>query len=362
MEIPFIHSLHRPLNKPLKCTRWVCEFLVSQDDIKSSMINLEFFYYLVKKLHKTYSTYVPDEYHGIPSKGAIDAIFTYIQSVSKSDLSQNITSILQNKKRVGIEKQIYSVYKASSYFVNLAKDKFKLIDEKNNLTTNGKNLLEIKTGSKFSLSTKEKEFYFERVLECDFLIFITHCSFENIQIKYDLRDATEYQYLFMEKFYSISHFNFTTPSLENYNTVRSYWIDTLDVLNKNKKLRTKYLNIIKSDENFFKWYEEILENIKNFENTTFKKNLKYLKLKKLFVVEYDKFVKNQTEDLGFVNLHDLKLHLHISFENFQIFLNQFYEEEKRNSKIFFSNIVNSVDRRQRFYVNKIPVLKIKIKK
>lgn len=362
MEIPFIQSLHRPLNKPLKCTRWVCEFIVSHEDIKSSLINIEFFYYLVKKLNKTYSTYVPEEYHGIPSKAAIDSISDYIQKINKTELSENIIAILQNKKRIGIEKQIYSVYKASSYFVNLAKDKFKLIDEKNNLTIYGTSLLTIKTGSKFTLSSKEKEFYFVRVLESDFLIFITYCTFEKIQLKYDLKDATEYQYAFLEKFYNISHFNFTTPSLENYNTVRSYWIDILGILNSNKNLRSNYLNIIRKDVKFESWFEEISSNIKNFENTTFKKNLKYLKLKKLFIEEYDKFVKNQTEDLGFVNLHDLKLHLHTSFDNFQLFLNQFYEEEKRNSKIFFSNIVNSVDRRQRFYVNKIPVLKIKIKK
>ncbi|UUW11223.1 hypothetical protein NLG42_10530 [Flavobacterium plurextorum] len=362
MEIPFIQSLHRPLNKPLKCTRWVCEFIVNRDDIKSSMINIDFFYYLVKKLHKTYSTYLPGEYHGIPSKSAIDAIANYISSLNKTSLNDNLVAILQNKKRLGIEKQIYSVYKASSYFVNLAKDKFKLIDEKNNLTYTGERLLEIKTGAKFTLSAKEKEFYFERVLESDFLVFITYCNFQRIQLKYAIKNVTEYQYAFLEKFYNISHFNFTTPSLENYNTVRSYWIETLGVLNASKNLRNNYINIIKKNPTFEKWYEEIAINIKNFESTTFRQNLKYLKLKKLFIEEYDKFVKNQTEDLGFVNLHDLKSHLHTSFDNFELFLNQFYEDEKRSSKIFFSNIVNSVDRRQRFYVNKIPVLKIKIKK
>lgn len=59
-----------------------------------------------------------------------------------------------------------------------------------------------------------------------------------------------------------------------------------------------------------------------------------------------------SENFGGVNLYDLKF----GIRNFILFLNIYSYDRKPH----FSNIVNSIDRRKRFYVNGNPVLKIKI--
>lgn len=53
--------------------------------------------------------------------------------------------------------------------------------------------------------------------------------------------------------------------------------------------------------------------------------------------------------------------MRISAENFQKFLVEFYESEKKIRNIYFSNTVNSIDTRERFYIRNRPVIKIKIK-
>ena len=48
-------------------------------------------------------------------------------------------------------------------------------------------------------------------------------------------------------------------------------------------------------------------------------------------------------------------------ENYQKFLSDFYENERKNYNIFYNNIVTSIDKRKRFYIREKPVLSIKIK-
>ena len=50
----------------------------------------------------------------------------------------------------------------------------------------------------------------------------------------------------------------------------------------------------------------------------------------------------------------------MSFENFEKMLNDYYEHERKNQLILFSNTVTSIDKRKRFYIRNKPVVKIKI--
>jgi hypothetical protein len=176
-------------------------------------------------------------------------------------------------------------------------------------------------------------------------------------MKRTVEDQTE----FINKFLSIRHFNFTSASLENYNIVRSHWVETLGVLDSASNIKKKYLNIITENEEFNTLYTELTLLFSVFEKNNFKIKKKYLENRSKFLKGYKACLKSSISDLGFINLYDIKGTMHISTENFQIFLNDFYEFEKNNLNIFFSNSVNSIDRRKRFLIRNRPVIKIKIK-
>lgn len=360
---PFFESLHRPYHQPLKATRWVCEFINSQKvNIKSSEVNLTFYLYLINKLYVIYNKSEVEDYHGVISKFAVDSVYNHLHRLSKTGKKEKILNILRNDRFDEVDKQIYSTYKAASYYVNLSKDKLKLISDNNQLTEYGNNLLSIKSKNNLiKLSSIEKEFYFERLLENDFLLLMTLCLFKGLEFKYKFLDSDNNYFDFVNKMYNIRHFLYNNQSLSNYNKVRSFWLETLDVLDKRNKIRKKYLQIIEANSTLSKWYYEIQDKFTKYEKDNFKSNRNYENLKSQFSENYDKCLTQGKDVLGFVNLYDIKDNLRISHENFQKFLNTFYELEKSKSHIFFSNIVASIDRRKRFIVRGTSVLKIKYK-
>lgn len=359
-KLIYIPSLHRPFNQQLKTTKWVCQFISSRTTkVLSSELNSDFYYYLIKFLQREYKRHIPSEFNGLPSDVAVNNIYSYMKSISKKQFIAELPKIISNRKS-SLEKQIYSTYKAASYYVNLAKDKFKLIDEKNELTRNGIELIGIKSNN-FKLASKEKEFFFERILEVDFHLFITHCLFARLEKKYDLKKIIDDELVFIDKFLNIKHFNFTSSSLENYNIVRAFWVNVLGVLDKNKNIRSRFLKLITNNTTFTDQFVEINSLFQRFEKENFKSKKKYLLNKSKFIETYRTRLKNDVSDLGYINLYDIKNYMRISQEGFQTFLNEFYEYEKNNLSIFFSNTVNSIDRRERFLIRNRPVIKIKIK-
>ena len=75
---------------------------------------------------------------------------------------------------------------------------------------------------------------------------------------------------------------------------------------------------------------------------------------------YNSNINRGLHDQDFVNLYDIKKDLRMSFENFEKMLNDYYEHERKNQLILFSNTVTSIDKRKRFYIRNKPVVKIKI--
>ncbi len=359
LNLSYIPSLHRPFNQQLKTARWVCEFVSSSKvKITSSNFNIKFYIYLIKLLNKEYKKNKLSEYNGLPSEIAVSSVFEFINGKSDNTLIKEIPLIIQNRTS-SLDKQIYSTYKAASYFVNLAKDKFKLLNNKNQLNENGKILIKFKSPF-FKLSLKEKEFFFVRILEADFHFFISNCFFSKLQKKYKLKDVVVEQFDFLDKFYGIKHFNFTSSSLDNFNKVRSHWIKELNVLDVNGNIKKGYLKIV--DENGFSTlFNELSEKFQIYEKENFNARKKYIQRKNNFLKEYKAISYKNLSDLGFINLYEIKEKLKISSENYQLFLEEFYEKEKNNLNIFFNNTVNSIDRRKRFYIRNIPVINIKIK-
>lgn len=359
-KVIFIGSLHRPFSQQLKTTKWVCNFIAgSKTEIPSSQLNLEFYYYLINILYKEYQNETPKEFNGLPSDSAIYNIYEYLKKRSKKKFIAEIPGIIKSRN-TSLERQIYSTYKAASYFVNLAKDKFGLIDDKNKLTENGKSLIAIRSNF-YRLSTMEKYFFFNRILEADFHLFLTFCLFNKFEKKYSLRGTIDDQLDFIDKFLQISHFRFTSASLSNYNIVRSYWAEIVGVLDSKRNIRKKFIEIINDNDKFSHKFSELNSLVIKFEKENFKSKISYHKRKAIFVKTYKDCLRQNISDLGYINLYDIKKQMRISSSNFQAFLEEFYEQEKNNLSIFFNNTVNSIDRRERFYIRNRPVIKIKIK-
>ena len=360
-KVLYIESLHRPFSQQLKTTKWVCEFIASSKiKISNSNLNLDFYYFLINLLEKEYRKETPTEFKGLPSDSAIYNIHDYLKSKGKKNFLEEVPKIIKSRN-TSLERQIYSTYKAASYYVNLAKDKFGLLNEKNKLTIYGDALIAMKSNF-YNLSNCEKEFFFTRILEVDFHLFMTQCLFRKLESKYSLKETIAEQLEFIDKYLLIRHFNFTSSSLKNYNTVRGYWTDLLNITDANGNIRKKYLSIINSEIHFKEFFIELNFLFFNFEKQNFKLKKNYIAKSEKFLDIYNKYIKTNISDLGFVNLYDIKKNLHISFEKFQLFLNDFYEFEKNEYNIFFSNTVNSIDRRERFLLRNRPVIKIKIKK
>jgi len=361
INVKFIPSLHRPFNQQLKAVKWVCAFIKSRKEaISSSALNIEFYLFLINKLNNEYKTNTLEEYNGIPSQEAVSEIFSTLNKLSKSEKIITVSNAVKGDREAPLEKQIYSTYKAASYFVNMAKDKFSLIDAQNKLSTDGRRLLSIRSGF-FKYTDEERVFYFKKILESDFHLFISLCYFIKLADKYDYKDYVKIQFEFLDKFYGIRHFNFTSSSLANYNTVRNFWITILNVLDKNNSIRKRYHEVIESNSQYKLMNDDLKSKVERYEQDEFKKQKIFFTNKTKFEKLYEKCVKSGSEELGFVNLYDIKANIRMSHEAFEQFISKYYEQEKGKKHIFFSNIVSSIDRRKRFKVRGVSVLKIKIK-
>ncbi|MEZ2441714.1 hypothetical protein AB6805_08325 [Chitinophaga sp. RCC_12] len=358
---PFITSLHRPFNQPLKVTRLVCDFINEQKKpLASSVINIEFYFHLLDELSNLYAKNAIKDFTGLPSKEAIVEVIKAFELLKKPERIEFIKDAVRKKNKSALEKQIYSTYKSASYYVNFTKDKLGLVDKNNTLTEDGKTLLAIES-SFTNYKQEEKDFYYKKLLEVDFLLLITLCLFKRLSYEYKFSDYIENQFDFLDDFYGIRHFNFTKSSLENYNTVRNFWLSTLDLLDKRMIIRKNYQDVIHSNESYSQWYKDLIGKFNLYVGDKFKKEQLYNSQRSVLEERYCDCIKEGKGELGFVNLYDLKEGFRMSFETFQSFVNKYYENEKRKKHIFFSNIVSSIDRRKRFDIRGIPVLKMKIK-
>jgi hypothetical protein len=356
---PFIQSLHRPFNQALKTAKWVCVFL-STRQVKSSELNIEFYFYLVDFLNKSYKSNSKVFFSGIPSREAISQVSSVFEDLGETEKYYFLARSLRNQDRNSIESNIYSTYKAASYYVNMAKDKLELVDTENQLTKFGKDLISLRSDL-FSYSEKEKVFFAQRIISADFLLIISYCFFKKIGKRYSIDKFNDLHYNFLEQYYNIKHFNFTTVSLENFNTVRNNWISSLNILDGALSIRKIHLSYINNNEIYSKWYTDLHANFENYSKNELKKIISIRKNSHSFESYYNKLSNASNSALGFVNLYDIKTLMKMSDANFQTFLSSYYEIEKRKRKIFFSNTVSSIDRRKRFSIRNTPVLLIKIK-
>lgn len=356
-----IYSLHRPFHKSLVSVKWVCMYMKEMEGrtISPSSFYIDFFFYLINLLNLKYKKNdVSKDIEGIPSQKTLNEVIVHFANYSNEEKAEKLKVILANRQN-DIERKIYSTYKATSYYINLAKDKFELISEKYSLSEYGK-ILSTSRYSFFALSKKEQEVIFERILFADSYMIIPLClSLRSIaRHKWNLPNI---HLFFIENVYKINHFKYTQTSItKNYDNVRLYWLDYLDILDKNMNIKKRYQKIILSNSVYKETYNDIFHNFCSFEKDILElENQKFILFSRL-KDSYDSNIKKGLHDQDFVNLYDIKKDFHMSFANFENMLNDYYEYERKNQLILFSNTVTSIDKRKRFYIRNKPVIKIKI--
>ena len=358
-SIIYIKSLHRPYNQNLNSVKWVCKFVKdrnSNSEINKSDFYIQFYIYTIRKLFGLYKK--SDNMsitHGMPLSENISKAYNYIFSVRKDRRKDIISKSLSNRENE-IDRAIFSTYKATSYYINLAKDKLQFIDDNNKLSILGRELISIRSND-FRINKKESIIFFKSILDNDFHFFISLLLLKKYEKKFQNLNLSDIHYEFLVSYFGIKHFNFTEASQSNFNTVREYWIEDLKILDKNNNVR-KIFNDVIVCHNLNENYQEIREAIDLFYKDKIVSKAKLRKKIDIFLTVYINSSKNE---LGFVPLYIIANQMKMSKKSFQEFLSHFYESEKNKYNIFFNNIVQSYSVKNQYLIRNRPVVNIRIK-
>lgn len=358
-SIVYIKSLHRPYNQNLNSIKWVCKFVKdrnSNNEITKSDFYTQFYIYSIRKLFLLYKkTDNLSITHGIPLSESISKAYNYIFSVKKEKRKDLISESLINRENE-TDRAIFSTYKATSYYINLTKDKLQFIDNDNRLSNLGQELMSIKSND-FKISIKESIVFFKSILDNDFHFFISLLLLKKYENKINNLSLSDMHYDFLVNFFGIKHFNFTEASQSNFNIIREYWIEDLKILDKNNNIRKTFNDVIFC-HNLKDDYYKIKEAIDVFyrENIVSK-----TKLRKRIDLFYTVYANNSKNELGFIPLYVIANQMKMSKKTFQDFLSHFYESEKNKYNIFFNNIVQSYSVKNQYLIRNRPVVNIRIK-
>lgn len=361
----FIGSLHRPFNNRLITCQWVCIFAKSY---KGASFKNDFFLHIVRFLYQYYQN--NESIYGLPKKETIIILYDYILNCVDIQTDLERFSSPTKKNLTDIDKKLFSNLKAVSYYITLSKN-LNLLGSKHILTIYGLEFVKLKSSPKhfMNLTPKEQIYIFTRILENDLIPFLFSIQFYRLKKKYQPTDTerqeADTRYLkLLDSFLKIREFNYKQSSWENYIKVRESWMEDLELLsNGHYRLKPSYMKIITNNPQYQAVYEEISTIMLKFENDLFKTLNKYQIFKLDFYQAYMKINKKMIfNNIGYVNLYDIKQELNISFSELESMLNRLANDNNNRKHIFFNNIIAAVDHRKRFKVKTTPVLNIRITK
>ena len=354
-------GLHRPYNKPLKSMVWVCTFLRRKHDIISPSNFYIYFYLNHLQNVVSKSSLYPNEndldFDGLISPKTAKQMLNLFDRLGSVDAFQKKVSEVLDKRYNDEDRMLYRTYKNTSYYITLAK-RMQLFDHKLELSPLGVSLSEGKT-SFYKLSDREKRIIFYILINLEFGLFITLIISRKAQVIYEENEISIFK-MFLENKGDTDSFKYVKSYDKNYVEVMNTWIKQLEILDKHKNIRKKYLDQIQENSFLKEQFDMLKKEFDIYLNTSFKGFYKKYCSYQLFYNEYKKLVAKGKSDLRFVNLYDIMHGLHKSYTKFSTLLNDYYFERKNKEIILFSNAVSSIDRRPRFVVNGKVVLKIKI--
>lgn len=355
MVYKVLQSLHRPFHKPLWIVKWVCYFVYLRRNNDNYILmkdnTIDFYFTLLDWLHYRY----PQDNDGIPSKESVEEVWAYFEHFSLNEKEITLHDILSKNREKGIETKIYSTYKAASYYLNLADDKLHFLNDYTE-TWNTKQLKKfiLKSG----ISSADTKIYLQHILRYDGHFFLSMCLLQKPINRYRLKMESEI-FKFMQRFYPVANFDYTQQSHNNYYVVRKRWVELLNVVNGKGNLSKTITNTINGDNYLEEIFNDVKDKVKEY-TFELRKRSNFNKQKKSFLAIYQKQVSKNKDKSNFVNLYDICKEMKMSYDRFQIFLTNFYQEERMVRNIFFINIVSTIERRKRFYIGNAPVVKIKI--
>lgn len=360
MGYKVLDSLHRPFHRPLWIVKWVCYFIKLREEKNRGYLNykdktVDFYFSLLDWLYNAY----PQDSDGLPSRMSVVEVWQFFSEIDKEKREEKLRTMLSKKRERGIETKIYSTYKAATYYLNLADDKLRFIGkncEKPIWQKKQLNRLVLKSG----ITNADRKTYIHHILQNDAHFFLAMCLLQKFVMKYGLKMEEEI-YKFMQRYYPVANFDYTQRSHTNYYIVRKRWVELLNAVNDKGKLSSVLMTCIKGDSDISSVYNNIELHVKDY-NAELKKRHTFIEQKKKFLATYQKIVRSSEDKSGFVNLYDVSTIMRMNYDRFQLFLTQFYKEERLVRNIYFINIVSTIEQRRRFYIGKAPVIKIKITK
>lgn len=360
MEYKVLDSLHRPFHRPLWIVKWVCYFFKLRQnnqskDIPGNDLTADFYFTLLAWLHDNY----PVDSDGVPSKESVDEVWQYFSQIEKTERVGKLREVLVAERERGVETKIYSSYKAASYYLNLADDKLHFVG-KGSMNPNWSPTQLTKSVLKSGISYADRNIYIQHILQNDAHFFLTLCLLQKPVMKYGLKMDVEI-FKFMQRYYPVANFDYIQQSHSNYYVVRKRWVELLNAVNDKGTLSKTLMNCIKEDYDSQTAFAEIEAHVKEY-TSELRKRRKFIEQKSQFVANYQRAAKNSDDKSSFVNLYDLSKEMRMSYDRFQVFLTQFYQEERQVRNIFFINIVSTIEQRKRFYIGSAPVMKIKMTK
>jgi hypothetical protein len=283
--------------------------------------------------------------------------------LSIDDKIKIVKLALDEPNKTAIDKVIFSTYKAASFYTTLARQ-FGLINNTNQLTKKGEELLKIRSSRKISLSAKERVFFLEIITQKDFVQFILQVYLNKVQHDSNLpsNEMVNLCVKFLSKYYpALSSIGFKTKSIRNFMIVKSQWIEDLDIITKSRSLKPSAVKTIRSALPDASQYDDFHNNFTEFQKQEIKPYLEYQKVKKAFIEIY-RGIKNDMQIPGFdyINLYDIMNRLGMSYNRFQKFLDKFSADKEYIYRAHFQNIVRSIDGRPRFTVKDVQVISIRI--
>lgn len=357
-DVVVLHSLHRPYHCPLWMVKWVCCYYAKRTNFKHNRFWYEdtivdLYFVLLAWLKKSY----PKNKDGIPSFEAISAVYDFFWSNPLSMRPVLLKKILGDGKREkGIETQVYSTYKAITYFHNLAKDKLHFVNNDGTINEWPTDVF-VSWRKTSTISKEDRIIYIKRLLTYDTHFFLSLCLLLKPIHKNEL-DPVAVIFDFLQKYYPLPRFEYNSRSHHNYYDVRKQWINLLGI-SATKGIPPTMRSIILADRNMSFIYQNILYSINDY-TKLLKSNKQFLEQVKLFYKCYESRIRCFDSVNEYVNLYDICSAMNMSYARFNAFLSKFYENERTKKNIFFINIVSTIDQRKRFYVRETPVLMIKI--
>ena len=355
-----LDSLHRPFHRPLWIVKWVCFFISLRDKDRegysySKDTTTDFYFTLLDWLHSDY----PQDSDGIPSKEAIEEVWSHFAIIKISDRVNQLREILSTQRERGIETKIYSTYKAASYYMNLANDKLHFIGNSCEEPIWNQNQL-TKAVLKSGISRKDRKIYIKHILQNDGHFFLAMCLLHKPVKKYGLKMEEEV-FKFMQRYFPVANFDYTKRSHSNYYVVRKRWIELLNAVDDRGTVSRLLYNCVNDNSELERIYHDVDSKVKAF-TIEIRRKSEFVNKKKVFLAIYQRLSIKSEDKSNFVNLYDISQEMRMSYNSFQTFLTKFYQEERMERNIFFINIVSTIEQRKRFYIANVPVMKIKIKK